>query len=98
MSRTSDPFARTAQPAVDALAALERYLDQLRNVRRRSVHTLRNYRTDVGDFLAFLAERDVAYLDAGRGHGRAYLAELRTRALADASIKRRATTVRAFYG
>jgi site-specific recombinase XerD len=98
MSPASQPPARAAQPDADALVALEGYLAHLRDVRRRSTHTIRNYRTDLVDFLAFLAERGVRYLDAGRGDGRAYLAEQRTRAVADASIKRRATTVRAFYG
>lgn len=98
MSPASDASDRTVPPDAEALAALDRYLAHLRDVRRRSVHTLRNYRTDIGDFLAFLAERGVRYLAAGRGDGRAYLAQIRERGLADASIKRRATTVRGFYG
>lgn len=97
MPRTPETPAPAAQPDAAAVAALDRYLAHLRDVRRRSPHTLRNYRTDLLDFLAFIAERGVGYLDAGRGDGRAYLAEQRVRGVAEGSVKRRATTVRGFY-
>ena len=82
----------------DPHAALDRYLDDLRAVRRRSPHTLRNYRADIGGFLAYLAREGVEFRSAGRGHGRGYLSQLRDRELAPASVKRCAATVRGFYG
>lgn len=85
-------------PAPDAQAALERYIGHLERVRRRSPHTLRNYRSDLEGFLSFLATRDTPFLEAGRGDGRSYLFALRTAGVADASVKRVATTVRGFYG
>ncbi|MBM3138950.1 MAG: tyrosine recombinase XerC [Chloroflexi bacterium] len=97
--RRHEPEPRPApRPAAEAAAALERYLAFLRDVRRRSEHTLRNYRTDLTDFLAYAEEQGVPYVDAGRGLGRAYLGALRDARVAEASIKRRATTIRAFYG
>ncbi len=78
--------------------ALERYLDSLARVRRRSPHTIRNYRRDIGVFLEFLAELGVDFDRAGRSHGRAFLAAERDAGTAAASVKRRASTVRAFYG
>ena len=78
--------------------ALSRYLDDLRRVRRRSEHTLRNYRSDLRGFLGYLEDEGVSFLDAGRSHGRGYLALLRARDIAPASVKRCASTIRGFYG
>jgi site-specific recombinase XerD len=76
---------------------LARYLAELEGIRRRSEHTLRNYRYDIGGFLEFLAAEGVPFERAGRSHGRAYLAQLRDEDVAPASIKRTATTVRSFF-
>jgi len=80
-----------------AAALLQRYLDDLRYVRRRSPFTLRNYQSDLSSFLRFLADRGVECDRAGRADGRAYLASLIEAAVAVASVKRRAMTIRAFY-
>ncbi|MYH41791.1 MAG: tyrosine-type recombinase/integrase, partial [Chloroflexi bacterium] len=82
----------------DPQQALCRYLDDLRRVRRRSEHTLRNYRSDLRGFLGYLEGEGVFFLDAGRSHGRGYLALLRERDIAPASVKRCASTIRGFYG
>ena len=89
--------ARRREPAPEARAALDRYLDYIAHVRRRSEHTVRNYRGDVGAFLAFLGTIDIPFDEAGRKLGRAHLAEIRAAGVADSSIKRRATTIAAFY-
>jgi site-specific recombinase XerD len=89
--------ARRREPSPEGLAALDRYLAQLRDVRRRSLHTLRNYRNDIQSFLAFLGAVEVPFAEAGRRMGRAHLAELRAAGVADSSVKRRATTIAAFY-
>ena len=78
-------------------AMLDRYLTELEGIRRRSAHTLRNYRYDVSAFLEFLASEGVPFERAGRSHGRAYLAHAREVDVAPASIKRQATTIRAFF-
>ena len=67
-------------------------------MRRRSPHTLRNYRRDIGAFLEFLDARGVEFDRAGRSHGRAFLGAERESGTAEASIKRRGSTVRGFYG
>lgn len=81
-----------------AAEALEAYLRDLEGVKRRSPHTLRNYRHDIEAFLRFLASRDTEFDEAGRGDARSFLAGLRALEVADASIKRHATVVRGFYG
>lgn len=86
------PVARAAREA------LEGYLAHLESVRRRSSHTIRNYRHDLEGFLSFLAERETPFDEAGRSDGRSYLFALRNASVADASVKRIATTVRGFYG
>ncbi|MDA0352586.1 MAG: tyrosine-type recombinase/integrase [Chloroflexi bacterium] len=88
---------RRREPSPEARAALERYLDHIEHVRRRSLHTVRNYRSDIEAFLAFLGALDVPFAEAGRRIGRAHLGELRAAEVADSSVKRRATTIAAFY-
>jgi site-specific recombinase XerD len=100
-------MTRANRPTIDARtrialraradAALERYCEYLGGVRRRSEHTLRNYRNDLGAFFTFLVERGIEFRNAGRTDGRAYLAHARESGVAPASVKRHATTVRAFY-
>lgn len=91
----TEPYAELPDASREAL---ERYLAYLGDVRRRADKTLRNYRTDIEDFLRFLATRGAALEEAGRSDGRAYLGWLRDRGTAEGSVKRRATTIRGFYG
>ncbi|MGE3858118.1 MAG: tyrosine-type recombinase/integrase [Dehalococcoidia bacterium] len=88
------PLPEIAPDAADALAA---YLAHLADVRRRSEFTLRNYRTDLEDYLRFIAPRGIAFAAAGRSTGRAYLSHLADAGMAEGSVRRRATTVRGFY-
>lgn len=94
--------ARAQEPAPPAelppasLAALDAYLSQVEAVRRRSLLTVRNYRSDLTHYLGHLAARGIEHDAAGRTDVRGYLARLRDE-LADASIRRRAATVRGFY-
>jgi site-specific recombinase XerD len=92
-----DTSTRCREPSPAARAALDRYLDHLCDVRRRTPNTLRNYRLDLEAFLAFVNALDVPFDEAGRRLGRAHLAELRAADVADSSVKRRATTIGAFY-
>jgi site-specific recombinase XerD len=88
----SEPSARTRD-------ALDDYLEYLETMRRRSPLTIRNYRRDLEGFFALLAARGVEFDRAGRELAREYLGELRIdRELAPASVKRVASTIRAFYG
>lgn len=66
-------------------------------MKRRSPHTLRNYRRDIGGFIDFVAGRGVEFDRAGRRDGRAYLSQCRFDGLAEASVKRRGSTIRGFY-
>ena len=93
------PDASSPQPSERALEALNRYLAELTTIKRRSAHTIRNYRGDLEGFLAHLAGADVEFDQAGRESARAYLGLLRHgQGRAPASVKRIASTVRAFYG
>ena len=96
------PQTRTEpRTAVEDRAAqvLEDYVRYLETVRRRSPHTVRNYRTDLDGFFRFLTARGVAFDDAGRELAREYLGVLRIeQERVPASVKRVASTIRTFYG
>ncbi|MDA0815022.1 MAG: tyrosine recombinase XerC [Chloroflexi bacterium] len=97
MLRTTHPPEPPSLPRASR-EALERYLQTLSQVRRRSEHTIRNYRHDIDGFLRFLAERETPFDQAGRSDGRSYLFALRNFDVAEGSVKRIATTIRGFYG
>ncbi|MFN8584595.1 MAG: tyrosine recombinase XerC [Dehalococcoidia bacterium] len=78
-------------------ALLDRYLAVLSGLLGRSRFTVRNYRQDIEPFIEFLAARGIEVETAGRDDARAYLAHARDTGLAQASLRRRATTIRAFY-
>ena len=101
MPQPRGPAPRVASPAPSprALEALDGYLQHLETARGRSALTIRNYRHDLAGFLAFVAEHEVEFDRAGRELAREYLGELRVeRERAQASVKRVASTIRAFYG
>ena len=75
---------------------MDRYLERLRVTRGLSRHTLRNYRSDLGHFLGWLGERGIALSAMVRTDYRGYLAELRESRMAEASIRRRASTIKSF--
>ena len=94
--RTQEPAPPAELPAASQ-AALDAYLAQVEAVRRRSPLTVRNYRSDLTHYLRHLAAHGIEHDAAGRTDVRGYLARLRDEELADASIRRRAATVRGFY-
>lgn len=74
---------------------LERYLKHLES-NNASQYTVKNYGTDIGQFLDYCAEQGVTTLSAlGRDIVRAYLAELTEIGYARASIARRVFELRA---
>jgi integrase/recombinase XerC len=78
-------------------ALLRRFLDYLRANRNASAYTLKNYGTDIGQFLAYGREHgvtDVAQID--RPFLRDYLAALAERGYVKASIARRLAELRSF--
>ena len=76
--------------------SLDRYLAQLQHGRGLSPHTIRNYRSDISHFLAWLEQHDHRLADLSRADYRQYLAELQSGGLAEASVRRRASTIRSF--
>lgn len=88
----------TSIPAHKTAAAyLAAYLRELEAVGNRSPHTIRNYRGDIGQFLAYCDEHGHDPLRIDRHVFRAYLAMLREAGIVAASITRRTSTVHAFY-
>ncbi len=75
--------------------ALDRFLRSLA-ARDASPHTQRAYRTAVGAYLEFLAERGVDWRSPARSDLRAYLARLTT-ANARTSVAQRLAAIRAFH-
>lgn len=83
---TSDPYA-----------LLDRYLERLADERQLSPYTLRNYRSDLSQFLAYLDEQKTALEGVSRHTYRAYLTELRDAGTAPGSLRRRASTIKGFF-
>lgn len=83
-------------------AAIEEYLTYLRAERDASAHTLRNYRVDLEQFLAYLQERG-AGADTPRPAAvdhlavRGFLARLHARRLGARSVARKLATLRSFF-
>ena len=78
-----------------AVAAFLRYLSAERGA---SLHTVRGYRADLADCVAFLERRGLGALaDADARVVRGYLADLHDRGLARTSIARRLATLRSFF-
>ena len=83
------------EPGGPAIAAFLRYLLA---ERAASSHTVRSYRADLLDCVAFLARRGLgALVDADARVVRGYLADLHARGLARTSIARRLATLRSFF-
>lgn len=84
-------------PHKSAQAFLEAYLRELSAVGGRSPYTIRNYRTDIGGFLAWCDEHGHEPLGTTRQVFREYLTELKESGMVAASITRRTSTVHGFY-
>ena len=82
-----------AQPDRETLT---RYLSQLQHGRGLSPHTIRNYRSDITHFLLWLEQSDRPLRDLTRPDYRRYLAHLQESGVAEASVRRRASTIRSF--
>ncbi len=80
-----------------AEACLDNYLRELNAAGDRSPHTIRNYRTDIHQFLDFCRETGVDPLTVTRPRFRIYLQSLREGGAAPASVTRRTTTIHGFY-
>lgn len=85
---------QTSERVEELVEAYIRYLIAEKNL---SPYTLRNYRSDLGDFFAQLEERSVDPLAADRHLMRQYLMGLRERGVASASVTRKVSTIRSFY-
>lgn len=84
-------------PHKTAEAYLDAYLRELSAVGNRSPYTVRNYRSDIGSFLAWCSERGLEPLKTNRPLFREYLGGLREAGIVPASITRRTSTVHGFY-
>jgi site-specific recombinase XerD len=82
-------------PATTAL--LTRYLEERGKARNLSPYTLRNYRSDLEHFFLALTGWRVEPLNAGRSDLRRYLALLLGQGTADASVRRKVSTIRSLY-
>ncbi|HMS58173.1 MAG TPA: tyrosine recombinase [Tepidiformaceae bacterium] len=80
-----------------AEAFLDAYLRELAAVANRSPLTIRNYRNDIGQFLAWCREGEREPLEMTRALFRTYLGELRERGIVAAWVTRRTSTIHAFY-
>lgn len=101
----SEPRAATPTRAAETPPWAERmeallttYLDSLRAQKNLSPYTLRNYRSDLEGFFAFVARAERADpLSLDRHALRRYLASLLGAGVAAGSITRKVSTIRSFY-
>jgi len=91
---TEHPPAVHTAPIQELLQAYERFLVAERNL---SPYTLRNYRTDLADFVRFMTEAEAGPLAVDRQAFRRYLADLQARSVAPASISRKVSTIKGFF-
>jgi site-specific recombinase XerD len=91
--------SEVAEPRLSAETArlLESYLEERGKARNLSSYTLRNYRSDLDHFLYALAGWAVDLLQAQRTDLRRYLAVLLGDGIANASVRRKVSTIRSFY-
>lgn len=73
------------------------YLHRLQAERNLSALTLRNYRTDLGHYTAWLATEALDLLAVDRRCFRRYLASLDDQGMARASVARKVSTIHTFY-
>jgi site-specific recombinase XerD len=78
-------------------ALLMRYLTERGALRNLSLFTLRNYRTDLTDFFLALQSYEVDALQVVRINLRRYLGDLLGQGVAEASVRRKVSTIRSFY-
>jgi integrase/recombinase XerC len=79
-------------------AHADRFLSQLAASRGASVHTLRAYRGDLNEFLAFAEQREIRSARAVTPRVlRGFLLELEERKLARASVQRKLSAVRSLF-
>lgn len=97
--RQTSATPKDEKPVADprALGLLERYLLQHGTARNLSELTLRNYRTDLTDYLEALGGWNVDPLIAGRTDLRRYLAVQQGKGVANGSVRRKVSTIRGFY-
>jgi site-specific recombinase XerD len=88
--------AKVGELPADATRALDAFLDGLR-ARNASRGTVREYRRNATEFLAFLAEHGVDWRAPDRGTVRSYLASLAERGLAATSVGGRLAAIRSLY-
>ncbi|MFN0095251.1 MAG: tyrosine recombinase XerC [Dehalococcoidia bacterium] len=84
-------------PHKTAEAYLEAYLRELAAIGNRSAYTIRNYRSDIGHFLAWLRAAEREPLETNRQAFRTYMGGLRAAGMAPASMTRKTSTVHGFY-
>ncbi len=91
--------SEVVEPRLSAGTArlLESYLDERGKARNLSAYTLRNYRTDLEHFLYALAGWEVDPLQVQRTDLRRYLSVLLGVGVANASVRRKVSTIRSFY-
>ena len=96
MSRGSSD-APSAETADVSSRQIGRFLSEIAHARNYSEHTIRAYTRDLSEFADFLTEHGRSLADARTIDVRSFLASLRERELARATIARKLAAVRSLY-
>ena len=92
------PEKREGGASERCAALLSGYLESLRVEQAASEHTIRSYRTDLEAFLCWCDRRGVDPITATYRELRGYLGEMDAARYARATINRRLSSLRGFYG
>lgn len=81
------------------METIQRFLDYLQYEKRYSLHTIKNYRRDLDDFLSFyqIEESSDSIEKAEKNHIRSFIISLSDKNISERSINRKLSSLRTFY-
>lgn len=91
-------MAITSHKNTSLAACIEAYLEQLKNVRRLSAHTVNAYRRDLSAFAEFCAHKNATkVVDINEAHVRQHSAKMHQQGINPKSIQRKLSSVRGLF-
>lgn len=81
----------------DLNSCIENFINHLKVFRHASIHTVRNYLIDLGDFANFMDEKKYKLEKADRKMMREYIGKLSLSGLKKRSLQRKISTLRSFF-
>ena len=75
------------------------FLEYIKDIRRYSDHTIRNYRIDLFQFIKYLykCDSELLVLDINKDHIKEYMFSLHAKKMSDKSIARKVATLKSLF-